>query len=159
MDFTHYQTNSQIDMKWQNMITEGDKSISIANDETISIFIPMEIKKRGGTAMIIMPKNVDLEEGQKCFDDTMIKSIARAYKWKIMIDKEEVESLADIARKENLSTGFVSKIFNLNFLAPKIVERILSGTQPRSLKLQDIVTNEIPDLWQEQMENWGFEKS
>jgi len=46
-----------------------------------------------------------------------------------------------------------------NFLAPKIVERILSGTQPRSLKLQDIVTNEIPDLWQEQLENWGFEKS
>jgi len=94
------------------MITESDKGISIANDETISIFIPMEIKKRGGTAMIIMPKNVNLEEGQKCFDDTMIKSIARAYKWKIMIDKEEVDSLADIARKENLSTGFVSKIFN-----------------------------------------------
>lgn len=159
MDFTHYQTNSQIDMKWQNMITESDKGTSIANDETISIFIPMEIKKRGGTAMIILPKNANPEEGQKCFDDTMIKSIARAYKWKIMIDKEEVDSLADIARRENLSTGFVSKIFNLNFLAPKVVERILSGTQPRSLKLQDIVTNEIPDLWQEQLENWGFEKS
>jgi hypothetical protein len=151
--------NSQIDMKWQNMIAESDKSISIANDDTISIFIPMEIKKRGGTAMIIMPKNVNLEEGQKFFDDTMIKSIARAYKWKIMIDNEEVDSLADIARKENLSTSFVSKIFNLNFLAPKIVERILSGTQSRTLKLQDIAMNEIPDLWQEQLENWGFEKS
>jgi hypothetical protein len=76
-----------------------------------------------------------------------------------MIDKEEVDSLADIARRENLSTGFVSKIFNLNFLAPKVVERIFSGTQPRSLKLQDIMTNEIPDLWQEQLENWGSEKS
>jgi len=146
-------------MKWQNMITESDKGTSIANDDTISIFIPMEIKKRGGTAMIFMPKNVNPEEGQKCFDDRMIKSIARAYKWKIMLDKEEVESLADIARKENLSTGFVSKIFNLNFLSPQVVERVLKGTQPRSLKLQDIVTNEIPDLWQEQLENWGFEKS
>lgn len=146
-------------MKQQNIIRESDNNITMTNDDTINIFIPMEIKKRGGAAMIIMPKNVDPEEYQKCFDDRMIKSIARAYKWKIMIDKEEVESLADIARKENLSTGFVSKIFNLNFLSPKVVERVLKGTQPRSLKLQDIVTNEIPDLWQEQLENWGFEKS
>ena len=138
------------------MITESDKGISIANDETISIFIPMEIKKRGGTAMIIMPKNVNLEEGQKCFDDTMIKSIARAYKWKIMIDKEEVDSLADIARRENFGTSYISKVFNLNFLSPRIIERILSGTQPRSLRLQDMTTKEIPESWQRQEENWGF---
>jgi hypothetical protein len=33
---------------------------------------------------------------------------------------------------------------------------ILAGTQPRSLKLKDIITNEIPDLWQEQEEKLGF---
>ncbi len=49
----------------------------------------------------------------------------------------------------------MSKVFNLNFLSPKIVERILEGTQPRSLKLQDMFSG-IPDLWQEQEENWGF---
>lgn len=140
------------------------------NEETVTIFVPMEIKKRGGTAMIIMPKNTNknpnIEENSKYFDNKLIKSIAKAYKWKIMLDgtlpdkksssKINPSSLAEIARIEKLSPAYVSKIFDLNFLSPKIIERILTGTQPRSLKLQDIVTNDIPNLWQEQEERWGF---
>ena len=129
----------------------------IAND-TVDIFIPAEIKKRGGTAMIITPKNMNQEDRQKSLDDTMLKSIAKAYKWKMMVEQGYVSSLADISRREKLSTGFVSKIFNLNFLSPKIVDRILNGTQPRDLKLQDIVTDDIPEFWQEQWEKWGFDK-
>lgn len=129
----------------------------IAND-TVDIFIPAEIKKRGGTAMIITPKNMNQEDRQKSLDDTMLKSIAKAYKWKMMVEQGYVSSLADISRREKLSTGFVSKIFNLNFLSPKIVDRILNGTQPRNLKLQDIVTDDIPEFWQEQWEKWGFDK-
>jgi hypothetical protein len=129
----------------------------IAND-TVDIFIPAEIKKRGGTAMIITPKNTNQEDRKQSFDDTMLKSIAKAYKWKTMVEQGYVSSLADISRREKLSTGFVSKIFNLNFLSPKIVDRILNGTQPRNLRLQDIVTDDIPEFWQEQWEKWGFNK-
>lgn len=124
--------------------------------EVVEMFVPAEIKKRGGTAMIIVPQKVDPEDIQKDFDDTLIKSIARAYKWKVMLEEQKVSSLADIARDEKLGSAFVSKIFNLNFVSPRIVERILDGTQPRSLKLQDIVTGEIPDSWDEQEVRWGF---
>ncbi len=120
--------------------------------------------------MIIVPKNtnknISKEDNQKHFDNKLIKSIARAYKWKIMLDgtlpdkkassKINPSSLAEIARIEKLSPAYVSKIFDLNFLSPKIIEMILIGTQPRSLKLQDIITNEIPDLWHEQEERWEF---
>lgn len=34
----------------------------------------------------------------------------------------------------------VSKIFDLNFRLPKIVDSVLSGTQPRTLKLRDITS-------------------
>jgi 2-oxoglutarate dehydrogenase complex dehydrogenase (E1) component-like enzyme len=143
------------------------------NEETISIFVPMEIKKRGGTAMIIIPKNTDkntnIEDTSKYFDDKLIKSIAKAYKWKTMLDgtlgeekasvKIKVSSMAEIARIEKLSPAYVSKLFNLNFLSPNIIERVLSGTQPRNLKLQDIITDEIPDLWQEQEKKWSFYKA
>jgi hypothetical protein len=132
------------------------KNAEITGDETINIFIPLEIKKRGGTAMVVMPKNANADDSQKYFDEKMIKSIARAHKWKIMLDEGQVVSLAQIAEKENVGSSYVSRIFNLNFLSPKIVERILNGTQPRTLKLQDIVIKEMPDLWQEQEERWGF---
>ena len=65
-------------------------------------------------------------------------------------------SLADIARKEKVGTSYVSKVFNLNFLSPKIVKAVLTGTQPRTLKLQDIIAKQMPDLWQEQEEMLGF---
>lgn len=135
----------------------NDNSATI-NNETIDIFIPLLIKKRGGTAMVVIAKNIDLTSDQKYFDEKMIKAIARAYKWKIMLDKQKVSSLAEIAEKENLTSSYVSRIFNLNFLSPKIVEKVLNGMQPRTLRLQDIITKKMPDIWYEQEEMWGFLK-
>jgi hypothetical protein len=161
----------------KNISVSFNKTNDIIDDEIINLFVPIEIKKRGGTAMIIMPKNTNKnansndnfnpEDNQKHFDEKLIKSIARAYKWKIMLEgsslpeekashKIKPSSLAEIARTEKLNPAYVSKIFNLNFLSPKIVDRILTGTQPRTLKLQDIITNKIPNLWQEQEESWRF---
>ena len=132
------------------------KKIEIANDDTIDIFVPLEIKRRGGAAVILMPKNENYEDDQKSFDETIIKSFAKAYKWKVMLEEGQAASLAEIALKEKMGASYVSRIFNLNFISPKIVERILSGTQPRTLKLKDIIIKENPDLWREQEELWGF---
>jgi hypothetical protein len=93
---------------------------------------------------------------QKFFDEKMIKIIAKAYKWRVMLEEEQVSSLAEIAEKENVHSSYVSKIFDLNFLSPKIVDRILSGTQPRTLRLHDITSKEIPYSWEEQEERWGI---
>jgi hypothetical protein len=66
-----------------------------------------------------------------------------------MLDEGRASSLVEIAEKEKVSSSYVGRIFNLNFLLPKIMERILSGTQPRTLKLKDIIIKKMPDLWQE----------
>jgi hypothetical protein len=47
------------------------------------------------------------------------------------------------------------RIINLNYLSPKIKEMIIEGTQPKHLRLQDIMEG-IPVLWHEQEE--GFLK-
>lgn len=131
------------------------QGIEINEEETIDIFVPLEIKKRKGTAMI-MHKNFSAENDQKYFDKKLLKSLARAYNWKIMLEEERVSCLAEIAKMEKTTSSFVSMIFDLNFLSPKVVDRILSGAQPRTLKLYDMITKEIPGLWQEQEEKWGF---
>lgn len=106
--------------------------------------------------MVIIPKNVKKEDMPKCFDEKMIKAFAKAYQWKAMLDEKKISSLAEISRKENVTTAYVSKVFNLNFIAPEIVKKIFNGTQPRSLKLQDMISGEVPYLWQEQEELWEF---
>jgi hypothetical protein len=137
-------------------MNEKQQNIQIANDEIIDLFVPLEIKKRGGSAIIILPKNLKKEEMVKCFDEKMIKAFAKAYKWKNMLKEDEIGSLAQIAVKENITGAYVSKVFNLNFIAPEIVEKILNGEQPRDLKLQDMLVGKFPLLWQEQKELWGF---
>ncbi len=137
-------------------MNEKQQNIQIANDEIIDFFVPLEIKKRGGTAVIILPKNLKKEEMAKCFDEKMIKAFAKAYKWKNMLEENQIDSLAQIAVKENVTGSYVSKVFNLNFIAPEIVETILNGEQPRDLKLQDMLIGKFPALWQEQKEKWGF---
>ncbi len=135
---------------------EENQETALVEEEIIDIFVPIEIKRKRGVAIILEPKNISREEGLQHFDDKMIKTIARAYKWKIMVDEGQVKSLAEIAEKENITASYVSRVFNLNFLSPKIVERILSGTHPRELRLTELINKVNPDLWQEQEENWGF---
>ncbi len=137
-------------------MNEKQQNIKIANDEIIDLFVPLEIKKRGGSAIIILPKNLKKEEMAKCFDEKMIKAFAKAYKWKNMLEEGQIDSLAQIAVRENITGSYVSKVFNLNFVAPEIVEKILNGEQPRDLKLQDMLVGKFPILWQEQKELWGF---
>ena len=47
---------------------------------------------------------------------------------KVIMEQNIISSLADISRKEKLSRPYVSKVYNLNFLSPRIIEGILDGS-------------------------------
>lgn len=71
-----------------------------------------------------------------------------------MLETEELASLSDIAKQENISISYAAKIYRLNFISPKIIEVIINGTQPRDLKLTDIFAKKCPEIWQEQEEKF-----
>jgi len=61
---------------------EENQETALAEEEIIDIFVPIEIKRKRGVAIILEPKNISREEGRQHFDDKMIKTIARAYNTK-----------------------------------------------------------------------------
>ena len=133
---------------------------SYEQENTFSIFVPMKLKKRGGAAMVILPKDapkagIKINDNNPTYDHRMINAIAKAYKWQKQMDKQEL-NISQLARKENLSDRYISRILRLNFLAPDIVIDILEGRQPRGLRLQDLITKAIPALWDEQKSLFGF---
>lgn len=145
----------------ENLENQNSQNTSITttiiDENTIQIFVPIQIKKRGGSAMLILPRQAQ-QHTQK-FDDTLLKAFAKAYKWKTIIEDNENKkpiSLSDIARDEEISTSHATKIYRLNFISPKIIENIVNGTAPRDLRLQDIFAKKSPDIWREQEELWGF---
>jgi hypothetical protein len=125
------------------------------DENIIQIFVPLQIRKRGGAAMLILPQD---QSQTKNFDDKLLKAFAKAYQWKTIIEDESnpINSLSEIARDEEVSNSHATKVYRLNFISPKIVEAIVNGTAPRELRLQDIFAKKAPEIWQEQEEMWGF---
>ena len=64
-------------------------------------------------------------------------------------------NLKSLARETGLTPHYVSGVFACAFLAPDIVEAILDGCQPETLKFEHLYKH-IPLSWAEQRKQFGF---
>ena len=129
------------------------------DDKTLSVFIPIQIRKKQGYVTMILPEDAaeyQEVENPKNYNEKLVKAFAAAYKWQRMLKEKTVNSFNEIAELERIDKSYIAKVFKLNYVAPDIVEAILKGTQPASLNLRDFIQKTIPDLWAEQREVFGF---
>lgn len=86
----------------------------------------------------------------------LVKAIARSYLWSEQLLSGEVNSMMDIARRENVQTSnYISRVLRLRFLAPDIVDAILQGTQPVDLTVEKLFKVKSFD-WQDQRRSLGL---
>ncbi|MCE3238891.1 MAG: hypothetical protein K0R24_1872 [Gammaproteobacteria bacterium] len=112
---------------------------------------------RGGAAMVILPKHLKEESDERYYDERMLNALAKAYQWRLWIEEGKFANVAEIRRHEKIGKGYACRIYRLNLLAPQIVEAIVTGTQPHSLRLEDRMKKTFfTYLWQEQLEMLGF---
>ena len=63
------------------------------------IDVPMTFKKRGGRKVIVLPDGTQGNPAPKAtIDNTMIKAIARAFRWQKLLENGTYGCLEDIAR-------------------------------------------------------------
>lgn len=123
--------------------------------DVISIEIPMAFKKRGGRKVIVLPDGSHGHpEPAATIDNTMIKSIARAFRWQKLLENGTYTCLDDIARSEKIGASFVSRYYRLVLLAPDIVEAILDGRQPAELTVK-VLLKSFPITWNGQRDFLG----
>ena len=82
-------------------------------------------------------------------DGTLIKALARAWRWQRMLDEGLYTSVSEIGDAENISKSYVSRILRLALLAPDIVEAILAGRTDQALMLEQL-ERPLPAGWEEQ---------
>ena len=82
-------------------------------------------------------------------DNTLIRALARAHRWKRMLEEGRYRSASEIAEAENVTRSFVNRLLRLTLLAPDIVKAILDGRQAKSLQLA-LLTGRLPSAWEEQ---------
>ena len=79
-------------------------------------------------------------------DGTLIRALARAHRWKRMLEAEKCRSIAEIGEAEKINGSFVSRLLWLTLLAPDIQEAILEGRQPNRMQLEQL-TCAMPRAW------------
>lgn len=122
------------------------------NDRTVTVRVPIAIRKRGGRKIVLAPdgSNFTAVPAGSRVDNAMIKAIARAFRWREMLEGGAHGTIADIAAVEKINESYVGRILRLTLLAPNIVEAILSGTQP-ALELQQLL-KPLPLRWDDQLD-------
>jgi len=123
---------------------------------TIRVHVPMTFQRRGGRKLIISPNDMDTwVPPQPKQDDTLIKALARALRWRRKIEGGKVSSIRHLSEKEKISSSYLARILRLTLLAPDIIEAILDGRQPKGLALADLM-EPFPVDWEQQRELFGF---
>ena len=116
--------------------------------------IPMTFRRRAGKAVIVLPNGERaVERREALIDNAMVKLIARGHRWHRQLFDGTHASIADIAKSENISPSFVSRILRLAYLSPTLVEAILDGSYPAHLTMKDLM-EPFPMEWERQREHF-----
>ena len=114
--------------------------------DTVTLHVPFRVVKRGGR------KEMHLPEGathSRRADNTLVKALARAFRWKRMLESGEFATIAELAEREGIAPSYMTRVLRLTLLAPDIVEAILDGTQGPEVTLARLM-EPFPVEWAEQ---------
>ena len=120
----------------------------IDDGQTVTLRIPISIRRRGGRKLVLAPDgtNVIAAPVRRHLDSAMAKAIARAVRWRKMLESGKISTIREIARAERINDSYVTRLLRLTLLAPDIVEAILDGRHAANVTLGRL-TKPFPVEW------------
>jgi len=115
----------------------------------LSTFIPLKIRKRGGSKVVVRPDGQVDKTGTSApqLDQPLLVALTRAFYWQQLLDDCVVASGIEIAQREGLHHSTVNELLRLTLLEPAIIQTILAGKQPRCMSLLWFQRNPLPTDW------------
>ena len=118
---------------------------------TITVFVPMRWRRRGGRKVIMAPPGCDDWAPPPKIDGALVRALARAHRWRRLLEEGRFGTLAELADAERLNRSYVCRVLRLTLLAPDIVEHILDGR--RAPQLAQLM-QPFPVEWERQREQF-----
>jgi hypothetical protein len=122
--------------------------------DTLTIHIPMKLQRRGSRKLIVTPEGATVPTLKPRRDETLVRALVRAHRWRRRIESGQAKSITDLAEQEGVTDAYVCRLLPLTCLAPDIVEALLDGRQPKGLRLAEMLGNG-PLAWEEQRVSLG----
>jgi hypothetical protein len=136
---------------------------------TVTVHVPMRFSIRGGRKTVISKLFAAPDEGVRAAHEranalrevvyapsqprshrALIKALARAHRWRRLIENGEYDSITELAKTEKVNQSYACRVLRLTLLAPAIVDDILNGRHDSNLMLKQIIGS-LPIRWDEQM--------
>ena len=112
--------------------------------------IPMSFRPRGGRTVIVLPDGSrGVVRREATIDNTMIKVIARGFRWQRLLYDGTYATIEDLAASEKINPSYVSRILRLAYLSPVVVQAILDGKHPAWLTMRHLL-EPFPTDWKQQ---------
>jgi len=119
--------------------------------DTMTIHVPFRVVKRGGRKEMVLPEGA--AQAPKP-DNTLVKALARAFRWKRMLESGEFASISELAEKEGIAFTYMARLMRLSLLSPELVDAVMDGHQPANITLANLM-DPFPADWKVQHALWS----
>ena len=117
--------------------------------KVVTIRVPFAVRKRGGRKLVLAPNGAPVPPLAPQVDSTLVKAIARAFRWQKMLEIGQYATIKEIAKAEKINPSYVSRVLRLTLLAPDLVEALVHGRQNSSMSLHGVM-KPFPIEWDRQ---------
>lgn len=128
------------------------------NDQSVSVRIPMKMKRRGCRKVIIVPDGLENHNPQAKSDYNMplAMAVAKGYHWHEMFLSGKYSTATQLAEKLGHDRSYVTRMMRLALLAPDIISAIINGNEPDGLTFKNLTSKPVPLSWSAQRKKFGF---
>jgi len=116
----------------------------------LTVHVAIAFRKRGGRKLVLAPSGTEISSlpGSRV-DSALVKAIARAHRWKRMLESGAYTSITELAESEKINQSYLCRVLRLNLLAPDIIASALNGTLSPKFTLERAM-KPIPVGWKDQ---------
>ena len=126
-------------------------------DDRLCLSVAVRFKLCSGEVRLIVSPPHD-SVGPAYQTQSLLKAVARGQAWREQLIQGKVSGPRELAGQTGLDERYTHRILRCGFLAPTIVEAILTGTQPADLHIQSLLDG-VPLSWADQRRHFGFSAS
>lgn len=120
---------------------------------SVTVVVPMAIRRRGGRKQIIGPDGASIrasgDAGETRGDPALVKALARAFRWRRLLEEGRYASIRELAAAEQVDRAYVGRVLHLTLLSPDVVEATLDGLRLEGMTLTTL-TDGTPLEWEAQ---------
>lgn len=116
--------------------------------------VPIKLQ-RSGLAMRLIVPSTTTAAGKP--DPKLIRLITRSHDWAMRFISGRHKTIREIAQAEEVTASYVTRLIQIGFMAPDLMQIIVRGQQPPHLTAHALLTaGGLPLSWEEQALKLGF---